>query len=107
MRYKRLDLNLLVALDALLDERNTTKAAHRLSISQSAMSGMLSRLRDYFEDDLMVQVGRAMQRTPLGDELAGPVRELLIGTSCCALAVSKICTTPTSGSALTAPVAAS
>lgn len=78
MRYKRLDLNLLVALDALLDERNTTKAAHRLSVSQSAMSGMLSRLRDYFEDELMVQVGRAMLRTPLGDELAGPVRELLM-----------------------------
>lgn len=78
MRYKRLDLNLLVALDALLDERNTTKAAHRLSVSQSAMSGMLSRLRDYFQDELMVQVGRTMQRTPLGDELAGPVRELLL-----------------------------
>lgn len=78
MRYKRLDLNLLVALDALLDERNTTKAAHRLSVSQSAMSGMLSRLRDYFEDDLMLQVGRGMQRTPLGDELAAPVRELLL-----------------------------
>lgn len=78
MRYKRLDLNLLVALDALLDERNTTRAAHRLSVSQSAMSGMLARLRDYFEDELMVQVGRGMQRTPLGDELAGPVRELLM-----------------------------
>jgi LysR family nod box-dependent transcriptional activator len=78
MRYKRLDLNLLVALDALLEERNTTKAALRLSVSQSAMSGMLSRLRTYFEDELMVQVGRGMQRTPLGDELAGPVRDLLL-----------------------------
>jgi LysR family nod box-dependent transcriptional activator len=78
MRYKRLDLNLLVALDALLIECNITKAAHRLNVSQSAMSGMLSRLRDYFEDELMTQVGRGMQRTPLGDELAGPVRELLM-----------------------------
>jgi LysR family nod box-dependent transcriptional activator len=78
MRYKQLDLNLLVALDALLAERNITKAAHRLTVSQSAMSGMLSRLRDYFENELLVQVGRSMQRTPLGDELAGPVRDLLM-----------------------------
>lgn len=78
MRYKRLDLNLLVALDALLEGQNTTKAALRLNISQSTMSGMLGRLRTYFSDELLVPVGRRMQCTPLGKELAVPVRELLL-----------------------------
>lgn len=81
MRFKRLDLNLLVALDALLEEQKTTRAAQRLNVSQSAMSGMLARLRVYFEDELLVQVGRSMQRTPLGDELAEPVRDLLMQIS--------------------------
>lgn len=81
MRFRRLDLNLLVALDALLEEQKTTRAAQRLNVSQSAMSGMLARLRAYFEDDLLVQVGRSMQRTPLGEELAEPVRELLMQIS--------------------------
>lgn len=78
MRFNRLDLNLLVALDALLDEKKTTAAAQRLSVSQSAISGMLARLRVYFEDDLLVQVGRQMELTPLGRELADPVRQLLL-----------------------------
>lgn len=81
MRFRRLDLNLLVALDALLEEQKTTRAAIRLNVSQSAMSGMLARLRLYFEDELLVQVGRNMQRTPLGNELAEPVRELLMQIS--------------------------
>ena len=78
MRFHRLDLNLLVALDALLDEKKTTAAAQRLSVSQSAISGMLARLRVYFEDDLLVQVGRQMELTPLGRDLADPVRQLLL-----------------------------
>ena len=78
MRFNRLDLNLLVALDALLDEKKTTAAAQRLSVSQSAISGMLARLRIYFEDDLLVQVGRQMELTPLGRDLADPVRQLLL-----------------------------
>jgi LysR family nod box-dependent transcriptional activator len=78
MRFHRLDLNLLVALDALLDERNTTRAAARLSVSQSAISGMLARLREYFEDPLLAPVGRQMELTPLGRELAEPVRNLLL-----------------------------
>jgi LysR family transcriptional regulator, nod-box dependent transcriptional activator len=51
MRFNKLDLNLLVALDALLTERNITRAAERLHLSQSAMSNALSRLREYFEDE--------------------------------------------------------
>ena len=78
MRFNRLDLNLLVALDALLDEKKTTAAAQRLSVSQSAISGMLARLRIYFEDDLLVQVGRQMELTPLGRDLADPVRQLIL-----------------------------
>lgn len=78
MRFNRLDLNLLVALDALLDEKKTIAAAQRLSVSQSTISGMLARLRDFFEDDLLVLVGRQMELTPLGRELADPVRQVLL-----------------------------
>ncbi|PVZ42512.1 LysR family transcriptional regulator [Pseudomonas sp. CC120222-01a] len=78
MRFQHLDLNLLVALDVLLDEQNITRAAERLHMTQSATSGVLARLRKYFEDDLLVQVGRTMQPTPYAQELVGPVREVLL-----------------------------
>lgn len=78
MRFKHLDLNLLVALDVLLEEQNITRAAARLHMTQSATSGVLGRLRSYFEDDLLVQVGRKMMPTPLAKELEIPVREVLL-----------------------------
>ncbi|MGJ7546974.1 LysR family transcriptional regulator [Pseudomonas alloputida] len=78
MRFKHLDLNLLVALDVLLEEQNITRAAARLHMTQSATSGVLGRLRTYFEDDLLVQVGRKMMLTPLARELEIPVREVLL-----------------------------
>ncbi|MFV3371986.1 LysR family transcriptional regulator [Pseudomonas sp. NY15435] len=78
MRFQHLDLNLLVALDVLLEEQNITRAAERLHMTQSATSGVLGRLRKYFEDDLLVQVGRTMQPTPYALELAKPVREVLL-----------------------------
>lgn len=78
MHFNRLDLNLLVALDALLAERNITRAAERVHLSQSAMSGALARLREYFGDELLVQAGRRMLATPLGEGLAAPVREVLL-----------------------------
>jgi len=78
MRFKHLDLNLLVALDVLLEEQNITRAAARLHMTQSATSGVLGRLRTYFEDDLLVQVGRKMMPTPLAKELEIPVREVLL-----------------------------
>lgn len=78
MRFNRLDLNLLVALDALLVELSITRAARRLNLSQSATSGVLSRLREYFEDDLLVQVGRSMVLTPLAQSLCDPVRDVLL-----------------------------
>lgn len=78
MRFNKLDLNLLVALDALLTERNITHAANRLFLSQSAMSNSLGRLREYFQDDLLVQVGRKMEITPRGVVLQEAVRDVLV-----------------------------
>lgn len=78
MRYQRLDLNLLVALRALLTERSVTRAAQSLHVTQSAMSGILSRLREYFEDPLIIQVGRRMELTQLGQSLQEPVSDLLV-----------------------------
>jgi DNA-binding transcriptional LysR family regulator len=78
MRFNKLDLNLLVALDALLTEQNITRAAERLHLSQSAMSNALSRLREYFEDELLVQVGRKMEPTPRAQTLQEAVRDVLL-----------------------------
>lgn len=78
MRFNHLDLNLLVALDVLLEEQNITRAAARLHMTQSALSGILRRLRIYFEDDLLVQVGRTMAPTLVGKNLRIPVREVLL-----------------------------
>jgi len=77
MHFGGLDLNLLMVLDALFVEKNVTRAGERIHLSQSATSGALSRLREYFKDDLLVHVGRRMVLTPLAEELAQPVRELL------------------------------
>ncbi len=77
MRMKQFDLNLLVALDALLSVKNTTHAGRRVNRSQPAMSSALSRLRDHFEDDLLTQVGRNLVPTPLGESLAAQVRDIL------------------------------
>ena len=72
------DLNLLVALDALLRERNVTRAGNRLNLSQSAMSGALARLRHHFRDELLVPVGRQMVLTPLAERLVEPVHDILL-----------------------------
>lgn len=71
------DLNLLVALDALLQERSVTRAGRRLGLTQSATSAALARLRDLFGDELLVRRGREMQPTALADALETPVREAL------------------------------
>ncbi len=78
MRYQRIDLNLLVALDALLAARSVTRAAERMHMTQSAMSGTLARLREHFDDQLLVQVGRSMQLTPRAESLIQPVREIIL-----------------------------
>jgi LysR family nod box-dependent transcriptional activator len=78
MQLNRFDLNLLIALDALLQEKNVTRAAERVFVSQPAMSAALQKLRDYFNDPLLVRVGREMELTPRGLSLVEPVREALL-----------------------------
>ena len=78
MRFRRLDLNLIVYLNALLAERSVSRAAESVYISQSAMSDALARLRDYFQDKLFVQVGRSMVPTPLALSMHQPIRDILL-----------------------------
>jgi LysR family nod box-dependent transcriptional activator len=78
MDFGGLDLNLLVALDALFAEKSVSRAGERLHLSQSATSGALARLREAFHDDLLVQVGRKMTLTPLAEGLIEPVRDFLV-----------------------------
>ena len=73
----RLDLNLLVALDALLTERSVTRAASRIGLGQSAMSHNLARLRTVFGDELLTRSPDGMRPTPRAMELADPVRAML------------------------------
>lgn len=73
MRFRGLDLNLLATLDRLLAERNVSRAADKLCLRRSATSGVLARLREYFDDELVVQIGRKMTLTARAEELAdGP-----------------------------------
>ena len=74
---KKIDLNLLVVLDALLDERNVTRAAVRLGYTQPTISGMLTRLRDLFGDPLFVRTQRGLLATPRAQALAAPLKQLL------------------------------
>lgn len=74
---RTLDLNLLKTLDALLDERSVTRAASRLSLTQPAVSGMLNRLRDYFDDPLFIRVPHGMVPTTRAEALAAPVKRIL------------------------------
>jgi len=78
MRFNKLDLNLLVALNALLTERNVSRASVRVHLSQPAMSNALARLRAYFEDELLVPSGRQMILTQRAQSLVEPVREVLM-----------------------------
>ncbi|MBL8277361.1 MAG: LysR family transcriptional regulator [Pelomonas sp.] len=78
MHFNKLDLNLLVALDALLTELSISRAAERLHMSQPAMSNALARLRSYFDDPLLVQVGRRMEATPRAEALRDAVRDVLV-----------------------------
>lgn len=71
----RLDWNLIPALDALLQERNVSRAARRLGVSQSAASGSLARLRRHFGDDLLVRRGTTYELTSIAQRLAPQVRE--------------------------------
>lgn len=71
------DANLLLALHALLEERNLTHAGERMTMSQPAMSGALTRLRKQFDDELLVRSGRGFELTPLAEELRPVVAEAI------------------------------
>src|ERR1051326_7662721 len=68
-KLANLDLNLLVSLDALLQERSVSRAAIRLGLSQPALSASLARLRRHFGDDLLARVGNRYELTPLAAQL--------------------------------------
>ena len=78
LELRRFDLNLLISLDALLHEKNISRAAEKLYVSQPAMSAALHKLREYFNDPLLVRVGRTLELTPRGQSLVDPVREALL-----------------------------
>ena len=71
------DLNLMKAFDALYAERHVTRAGSRIGLSQSAMSGALTRLRELLGDELFVRTPSGMQPTPRAHDLAGPVSDAL------------------------------
>lgn len=77
MDFHGVDLNLLAAFDALMEERNVTRAAARVGVSQPAMSAALSRLRTLFEDPLFLRSAEGLLPTPRARDLAGPVSEAL------------------------------
>lgn len=78
MNISGVDLNLLVAFDALMEHRNVTRAARAIGLSQPAMSNALSRLRDLFADQLLVRSGPGMSPTPRALEAHGAVRDALV-----------------------------
>jgi len=79
MNLSRIDLNLLVYLDVLLREKNVTRAAAKLNLSQPALSNGLRRLRKLFDDPILVRTSEGMTPTERALELAPAVQEILIG----------------------------
>ena len=77
MDTKNLDLGLLVTLEALLAERNVTRAARRLNLSQPALSARLARLREALDDPLLIPAQRGMVLTQRAFELMQPLHEAL------------------------------
>jgi LysR family transcriptional regulator, nod-box dependent transcriptional activator len=77
VQLRNVDLNLLVPLKALLHERNVTRAAERINLSQSAMSRTLERLRSELGDELLVRVGRNYELTPRGTALLDELGQVL------------------------------
>ncbi|MCJ2163419.1 MULTISPECIES: LysR family transcriptional regulator [unclassified Pseudodesulfovibrio] len=76
-QLRRVDLNLLVYFSALAEELHISRAADRLSLSQPAMSRALQRLRDLFNDELMVRMGKEYELTPVGYRLYNELSEML------------------------------
>ena len=75
----RLDTKLLLAFDAVMEERSVTRAARRLNITQQGLSGVLQRLRDLFGDPLFVREARGVSPTPRAEALAPRIKSALAG----------------------------
>ncbi|MBT5030746.1 MAG: LysR family transcriptional regulator [Proteobacteria bacterium] len=76
-QLSRIDLNLLVSLKFLLEERSVSKAAEKAFVTQPAMSKTLQRLRVLFEDELFTRSGKGLVPTPLAEDLEYPLNEIL------------------------------
>jgi DNA-binding transcriptional LysR family regulator len=72
-----MDLNLLVALRAMLEEANVTRAGERIGMAQPAMSAALARLRRHYRDDLLVRVGRDYELTPFARSLLPVIQQTM------------------------------
>lgn len=81
MRFKGLNLNLLHALDVLIETRNVSRAAERLGLTQSALSAALAQLRDYFGDPLLVSDGRRMCPTVFAEQLRNELKLFIDATN--------------------------
>ncbi len=89
MSVRDFDLNLLVVLDALIEERSVSAAARRLGVSQPNVSFSLNKLRVQFKDQLLLRCGNTMQLTPLAERLQEPLRRVLDGVQTDVLAERK------------------
>ncbi|MEO0457477.1 MAG: LysR family transcriptional regulator [Cyanobacteria bacterium P01_A01_bin.114] len=74
---RKLDLNLLLALDVLIEEASVTKAAEKLNVSQSSMSYSLKRLRSLLDDPILIRTSRDMEPTPFACEISVAIRQVL------------------------------
>ncbi|MCA9623132.1 MAG: LysR family transcriptional regulator, partial [Myxococcales bacterium] len=79
-RLRGLDLDLLVVLAALLETRHVSRAAERLGVTQSAVSRSLGRLRELFDDELLVRTGHGMRATARAEALRAPLGRWLANT---------------------------
>lgn len=77
MDFHGIDLNLLVAFDALMSERSVTRAATQVGVSQPAMSAALLRLRKFFGDPLFLRSAEGLRPTPVARDLAAPISQAL------------------------------
>ena len=77
MNLSNIDLNLLTIFEAILKERNLTRAGKRVGLSQPATSNALGRLRTIFNDPLFIRTSQGMQPTPLSEELTAPINKIM------------------------------
>lgn len=78
---RKVDINLIVVLDAILTERNLTRAGELIGMTQPAVSGALARLRQQYDDPILVRVGRGFELTARGEELVPLVYEAMVEIS--------------------------